>query len=429
MISNDSDFFIFDLKAGYVPLKYFRWQEGTLKAKLYTAETVCAHMKIEKHLLPLFASLLGNDIVKYNEHLRNLYSKMRIRNRMDAKEKVEAFRELFRQKPVCLIPEGIEAVVQLLPEDDPIRSELRAALESSVKSYEVGDREAERYFTGESGTSCSGLDSRNGDPFEPKMFRRGLFPTLCTEAFTVGKVFLKPQIEDFSVASAHQCSRPLRRFLYGVEGKRKVEEFTRDKVEETEVKRGEEPVRKWKGKSADHKLQSTGEPLKLATIPSLGIDERRKDVLSILESDTELIRGLRQDDQLFAASVCYWIKHAEPKVHESQLRALLLCYDTLAKSEHNHEAANCLKELKPDTKAQHNFAQWQCVMLEALNVNFVLQEPFDTPRIWRLYDGLLVQRLVRDLRPKSRVDPSIGESTVHLYSGTLLVGCVASSSL
>ena len=96
VISDDSDFFIFDLKAGYVPLKYFRWQSGTLEAKLYTADTFCAHTKIEEDLLPLFASLLGNDMVKYNENnLKDLYITLGISNHRDAQEKIAAFQELF----------------------------------------------------------------------------------------------------------------------------------------------------------------------------------------------------------------------------------------------------------------------------------------------------------------------------------------------
>ena len=415
VISDDSDFFIFDLKAGYVPLKHFRWQSGTLKAKLYTAETFCAHMEIEEGLLPLFASLLSNDVMKYGGNLKDLYNTLGILNHKDAGEKIETFQEHFLQNNVRSIPEGIEAVVQLCPEDDTIRSELRAVLESSVKSYDVADREAERYFPGEIGTSCSGLDSRNVGPFEREIlekFRRALFPSLCIEAVTVGKVFLNPQIEDFSVSSAHQCSRPLRRFLYGVAGATEVEEFTRDKVKGSEIKKGEEPVLKCKVQSADHELRSIGEPLRLATIPSLDEDKRREVVLSILESNTDAIWRRPREDQLFAASVRYWIKHAEPQVRESHLRALLLCYVTLAKGEHNQDAAGSDQVDEPDAaaqqnfagprkprfdlEAQHNFAQWQCVMQEALNVNFVLQEPLRTPRIWSLYDGLLVQRLLRD---------------------------------
>ena len=304
--------------------------------------------------------------------------------------------------------------MQLWPEEDPIRSELRAVLESSVKSYDVADREAERYFTDESGTSCSGLDSRNRGPFEPEILekiRNGLFPSLCIKAVTVGKVVFNPQFEDFSVSSVHQCSRPLRRFLYGVAGATEVEEFTRDKVKGTEIKKGEEPVLKCKVQSADHELRSIGEPLRLATITSLDEDKRREVVLSILESNINPIRDLPPEDQLFAASVRYWIKHAEPQVRESHVRALLLCYVTLAKGEHNQDAAGSDQVDEPDAaaqqnfagprkprfdrEAQHNFVQWQCVMQEALNVNFVLQEPLPTPRIWRLYDGLLVQRLLR----------------------------------
>ena len=425
VISDDSDFFIFDLKAGYIPLKHFRWQSGTLKAKLYTADTFCAHTKIEEDLLPLFASLLGNDMVKYNEdNLKDMYITLGISNHRDAQEKIEAFQELFLRNNVGSIPGGIEAVVQLWPEEDPIRSELRAVLESSVKSYDVADREAERYFTDEIGTSCSGLDSRNGGPFEPEILekiRHGLFPSLCIKAVTVGKVVFNPQFEDFSVSSVHQCSRPLRCFLYGVAGATEVEEFTRDKVEGTEIKRGEEPVLKYKFQSADHEH---GDSSRLATIPSLDEDKRREVVLSILESNTDAICRRPPEDQLFAASVRYWIKHAEPQVRESHVRALLLCYVTLAKGEHNQDAAgsdqvdepdaaaqhNFAGPRKPrfDSKAQHNFAQWQCVMHEALNVNFVLQQPLPTPRIWRLYDGLLVQRLLRDPERAAQANEEAG---------------------
>ena len=375
-------------------------------------------MEIEKDLLPLFASLLGNDITQKNdEHLKTLYSKMGIQNHEDAKKMLEAFRDHFRGQNVRSTREGIDALVQLWPQENPIRSELRAVLESSVKSYEVGDREAERYFTGEIETPHSSLDSRNGGPFKPEIlekFRRGSFPTLCIAAVTVGRVFLRPQFEIVHIASAHQCSDTLRHFLYGVQGEREVEEFTRGKVDETEVrrreKREEKPnLLKCKVQSADHKLQSTGEPLRLATIPSLDESERRDAVLSILESNTSPIRDLPPEKQLFAASVRYWIKHAEPQVRESHLRALLLCYVTLAKGERNQDAAGGDLVDEPDAAARHNFAQWQCVMHEALNVNFVLQEPLPTPRIWSLYDGLLVQRLLRDPERAAQANDKAGE--------------------
>ena len=426
MISKDAVFVIFDLKAGYLPLRDFQWRSETLAAKLLKAENFCAHMEIEKDLLPLFASLLSNHIVKYDEHLRTLYSKMRIRYHWDAKKKLEAFRDHFRRQNVRSTREGIEAIVHLWPEENAIPSELRRALESSAKSYDVGDREAERYFTDEIETPHSSLDSRNGGPFKPEIlekFRRGSFPSLSIAAVTVGRVFLRPQFENVHIASAHQCSDKLRHFLYGVQGEREVEEFTRDKVKGTKVNRGEEPVLKCKVQSADHELRSIGEPLRLATIPSLDEDKRREVVLSILESNTDAICRRPPEDQLFAASVRYWIEHAEPQVHKSHLRALLLCYLTLAKGEHNQDAAggdqvdepgaaaqhNPGSPHKPNRAAQHNFAQWQCVMQEALNVNFVLQEPLPTPRIWRLYDGLLVQRLLRDPERAAQANEVAGE--------------------
>ena len=99
----------------------------------------------------------------------------------------------------------------------------------------------------------------------------------------------------------------------------------------------------------------------------------------------------------------------QTRIHKSHLRALLLCYVTLAKGGPNQDVTTRLEEDEFDLAAQHNFAQWQCVMHEALNVNFVLQEPLPTPRIWSLYDGLLVQRLLRGPGRAAQANEVAGE--------------------
>ena len=35
VLGNDSDFFIFDIEGGYIPLSFFGWKSSPLKAKIY----------------------------------------------------------------------------------------------------------------------------------------------------------------------------------------------------------------------------------------------------------------------------------------------------------------------------------------------------------------------------------------------------------
>ena len=355
MISQDSDFFIFDLKAGCIPLEYLEWDSSKVEAKLFKVEAFVSHLGIHKYLIPLLASFMGNDIVKYPVR-KGLWNAMGISHNdyKNTWKKMKAIKAFLERENVTSIQQGLKSIVNICTEHLATKDRLRSILESSVKSYQVRDAEVKQYF--ETGELCSTLKTRHGLPFNHwvlELFRKGLFPKLCM----VERVFFLPQAEDFRVASAHQCSRPLRRFLYGLQGKRKVEEFTRDKVEGRGVEEGEEPTVKCRVQSGDHELQSRpGEPLRLVTIPLLDERERRDAVLSILESNTSKIRGLPPEDQLFSASVHYWIKHAELKVRESHLRALLLCYVTLAKGEHNQDAAGSDQVDEPDAAVQHNFA-------------------------------------------------------------------------
>ncbi|XP_038247904.1 protein asteroid homolog 1 isoform X4 [Dermochelys coriacea] len=73
VLTLDSDFCIFDLKAGYCPLNYFQWRnlctcEGTLDcyipARCFSLERLCSHFShMNKALLPLFAVMNGNDYI------------------------------------------------------------------------------------------------------------------------------------------------------------------------------------------------------------------------------------------------------------------------------------------------------------------------------------------------------------------------------
>ncbi|XP_016521937.1 protein asteroid homolog 1-like [Poecilia formosa] len=71
VLSNDSDFFVFDLPAGFLPISHFLWREvrqsgsqSSICCRRYCTSSFCSFFGLRRQLLPTFAALAGNDYVK-----------------------------------------------------------------------------------------------------------------------------------------------------------------------------------------------------------------------------------------------------------------------------------------------------------------------------------------------------------------------------
>ncbi|KAL1235488.1 Protein asteroid [Trichinella pseudospiralis] len=74
VLSSDSDFFIFPLRAGYIPLGSVEWESrnGVLNCSLYQFAHCEAHFpNLKPEVMPLFAVLSGNDFVRASQHERS----------------------------------------------------------------------------------------------------------------------------------------------------------------------------------------------------------------------------------------------------------------------------------------------------------------------------------------------------------------------
>ena len=74
VLSRDSDFFIFKLPAGLLHLDHFQWDKVQMRGgssyipcKQYTTSRFCTFFNITPELLPIFASLAGNDYINLRE--------------------------------------------------------------------------------------------------------------------------------------------------------------------------------------------------------------------------------------------------------------------------------------------------------------------------------------------------------------------------
>ena len=354
------------------------------RAQSFRIERLANHLGISRELLPLVASVLGNDFVS-DDVRQILYKDLEIDRPFYAEKILSKIISLLKTN--SKLEDALRIVLGRVSDQDR-RKRVQKALKRSIESYKDCGTVLATYF--ETGEVTSKHESHaTRETWVLEKIRQGLFPLICMEVLAVGRRFLKPQVEDFDAPAADQCSLELRRFLYGFlgnreDGKTDVEEYYRVRVDLTQ--RTVRPCRD---------LGGYGQlPSNLRAVLDLDIDDRRTLCLLLLESNVDRVLRLPEELQIFAASLRYWYTHADPPPKASHLRALIMCHVVL-KGERGLQGS--LASTSFDLAAQHSFAQWQCVMREVVNLNLVLQEPLPTPCVRHLYDGRLLQYLVLDI--------------------------------
>ena len=187
VLGNDSDFFIFDIKAGYIPLSSCNWTEadGGLTAKIFYGDKLASHFGIRAEFLPLFASLVGNDYVS-PEVLAEFRHRKALRFRRIANILSGSRTE----------EEALESALRMVG-PAVSRDRLRQDVKHSLREYKITESNLLQYF--DSGVVNSSLRTQNGREIEkwilPK-FRKGLFSANCMSTLTTGKIFLGIQVEN-----------------------------------------------------------------------------------------------------------------------------------------------------------------------------------------------------------------------------------------
>ena len=118
VLSDDSDFFIFDVKGGYIPLSFLQWKSSPLKAKIYDRSKLASRFRIRPELLPLLASLAGNDYVSGNElaDFHSALSRVQTNNRASKREaKFAKIASFLRELPSsCSQEEALKSTLELI---------------------------------------------------------------------------------------------------------------------------------------------------------------------------------------------------------------------------------------------------------------------------------------------------------------------------
>uniref|UniRef100_A0A674AN30 Asteroid homolog 1a n=1 Tax=Salmo trutta TaxID=8032 RepID=A0A674AN30_SALTR len=422
VLSNDSDFYIFDIQAGYLPFSHFQWQnvsvqhgssQNYIPCKLYTTTSFCTHFKIDRQLLPVFAAIAGNDYV-------NLYN-MGHRSEPRLLDWLARFQEQ---------QEALDSVPSLIGHgENGVNTDVALeALSLGIEEYKLPLGCLERFFEEYSAPDPGSLPDhlRVLPDWTLLPLMKGTLPSCIIYILQLRPVIQGVQVEDHSFPSGNNTSRPIRQVLYGLllGERREVEEYDREGTNLT-------------SSMVKAILPRAAQQLQLNKLDQAPHSVRLEVFLETLGVSQSTLNGVPRHLELPVAVTCYWLRHAHLQPDHPLLQALLLglVYGELCRQRKTNDSSPfcvsgfieegpVLEKLRRliqrgasnlDLAVAHAYSQWQCCMRDCLDLNQLLCFPLSEPQIAWLYRGTLVHQLVGQLRggvtPDSLLieDPSSGQ--------------------
>ncbi|KAK6178565.1 hypothetical protein SNE40_013326 [Patella caerulea] len=231
VISNDSDFFVYRLKAGFLPLNYVDFRPMEIKHKYHYLATQKYHFNHYKQILdnfhpemiPLLATVLGNDFIKQDTFMafteKFKKPKHKIKYASKTVSKITAIISHFDQFKT--FSEGRAAITKDFDNIGGIAS-LQNVIDTSIKCY-TKINSAKTYLTEyfDSVLQYSSISRKDyfGQPF-PEFMIKGLFdgsisPHIQNMA-VLHRIILPCQQEDLNQPSSHKISTRIRQVIYGI---------------------------------------------------------------------------------------------------------------------------------------------------------------------------------------------------------------------
>lgn len=227
VLTNDSDFYIFDLCGGYLPMTFFEWEnvcgsasECYIPARRFTVNRFCSHFNhMNKHLLPLFAVLTGNDYTNAKT-TEMFFSRVELpvvprRRGSQSNPRIEGFLLWLSAftNPVAALEEVLEIMRG--------KQNLRKQLTAGIQDYQLPATSSLAQFF--SNSQIQPFDPLKLPPAlmsQPEWLMRrlisGSLPPLVLDVLVLRRALLTPQVENSRLPSSHNASVNIRKMIYGL---------------------------------------------------------------------------------------------------------------------------------------------------------------------------------------------------------------------
>ncbi|GFY56313.1 protein asteroid homolog 1 [Trichonephila inaurata madagascariensis] len=474
VLSNDSDFYIFDVHKGFIRLDSVGTSvletdiDGTkckyLDCAIYHTDNFMAYFPgLDRNILPLFGTLVGNDYVNTKE-FESFFASINI-----GKRNCKGLRVNHRQHKIVRlltwlensdINEGMKRILGRLKKEH--REHIEFVINKSMNNYKTQSCNL-RFIIDNKLDELKDIFVQN-----PKLkslcgqslpipfmiaFHLGNLPSFFLNIINLRMEFLKAQVENISLPSSYVCSRYIRQVTYGIllqhstDDEKTHKEVCLQNICEYDRRYGsltQESV-------APIFLLKNGNAIpKLDDLFCLEKKHLQKFLLDVLEVDMDFISCIPNSLQLLFGCIIYWLKNSACAPRDDFIYALLLnivyFHVILKKSTHNNHtssksegpeqslfssiidnisieeaelAAQKMKKYlqKPtfnngnplELHIVHSFSQLQSCILYTSYLNCLLNFPFENPKLNEAFAGCMLYNLTKNLSTRPLPDLFISE--------------------
>lgn len=469
VLSYDSDFYIFDIHAGYVPIDSVTFTACLSEDEKYKYLPCCIYFtkNLTKHfpdlgksVLPLMATLLGNDFVEhytFEDFYQTMTPPKRGNSKFDIPIANTRMRSLFHWlENVKSLESGVERVMKCFKEEK--RAKIERIMDMSLKSYSSVDKYSRvnlRLLLEESmdknEEQCKGSHS-----LLPAWFRcsywNGDIAQFCQNVVMLNTAFFACQVEDVKAPSTTNCCLGIRKVLYGILLPRKspgqgatvvtseVPEFV------TEYTRVIKNIKKIKIEPLVE-LPSYGVLPVIGEVVNMKKNEKVSLLLSALGLSNSKVLEFPEELQLPMAILMYWTRESDPRITLHQLIAMIICIlametiriqgqttqpgsetcelDGIIQRSSPGQVEQFLQNLRKyfnktehskkhpvDMAVIHSFSQFQTCFLYSMILNQVLRQPFTCPSPATVFNGSFLYNFTKNLDSRPNVQLYILEVLV-----------------
>jgi len=385
VLSNDSDFFVYNVSEGYIPLKKFYWdKEMPINADVYHLEKFCDEFKMDDVDLRLvIAAIAGNDFISpmssidFTEHIYETSWEEPIPGKKIGMSVIMNFVKMFPS--LHDFKEGIMSIPNL---SDSTKEQLLRNTVQAEKMYNSGKSSTLEMLRKTTSLCVRGTGEMPN--WILSQFRNGSF--FFMHSLTTGRNLLDTFIDDTAKPTSTDTSKLIRQCLYGLSGWKEVLEAYRQGLTLTE-----ERVR------AKTEIQGFRLP-ELDVIHTLKLSDRVRTVHFVLGcSECEaVINNLDSVWRLVVASTRFWERECSPSLFKVEM--LVLCFIAV------HSEASLLpidegtlryfRRTEEWMNTLHLFAQWLSCYGDASKLNQLLVLPLEPVSPAFLFDGKLLMYLI-----------------------------------
>ena len=395
LVGEDSDFFIFPLQVGYIPLSKLTWerQGGPVKGSAFKRDAFAASLGIRPDFVLAIPAIVGNDVLPNLVEETSLKYTIRDNPRYRGKDTVKAIDFI---KYRCNSMEKMERSLLKCENGRKVLEAFQINFQKAREIYEDTPPFNEEEFR--MSTSYQTKDGQEIPGWLVEQYRDFYFSQNLLEALVKGTHQLRIIPDDFQKPSAKLFSQNIRKEIYGIMQHRVgVKEIVRQ------------------GYTLGHNIVSpTRSTMNIHTMNSQSKDNRVSKMCTVLLCNPKTFSSINEELYLAVASICFWVKNAFICTDDIRLKALILCF------------VECYQGVKYDFKPAfdlrtfHLYTQWQCTYNDAVLLNQVLMLPLPYLSPASIFDGRLVtyysqQRDFRSILARSSV------SGLELYEKILVI--------